>query len=634
MEYNASGRINESLSSILDQLILSEENDNEEFTDCHSEVNSEITSNRSVSQQRQRDTLSNLTISYADNLFDGETSVSFQPIHFKMLEQLSTRRKSNTVPKPVLQRNISETFDVNESESIKRIRDEFTKKSNINMSNLESFRKQAILLDKYSNLAEEISDFSNDFEQFKIILSNFPESLRSSQIYNESCECRNRVDKQFLKFENRSYNQISDLDNAFDMLCVEIEKVNLYGKQLNEMFRRHQAEIEIQKQQHQQQQQQQQQQQMVLQQQMLLKQQMSLQTTPQPHTITTSTPIQPSKTIQDFPGNFFKLSNLKGLTTTTTTTPALSPKQLITQLEDMEQKCSAWDRKCSKEKILNFKRIANTTINAISSHDMDSLMGKINLLHSLLSGQTVSALDITFKAESQEEIDYCSNLITAKLIRKGEQEISSNPKAAHPIACVAVCLCSNHPSLAQLLLASLYRACPLIAPMFPPKDTPHNTEAYLLSVGYRRKEGKLEDLDEFSVRIKGILRLYACIMQFPIEGISSVFPISTHFHGVAKAWEWLVRVLQGPIVPGVSDVALHEAFEFMGYRMGRVYGNQFFKLVQLASNEFLPRLSSVSPAEHNPSVARLKKFLDEHKTQIPETDGAFSVGFWQKNVFK
>ena len=621
-EFNASGRINESLHSILDQLILSEENDDEEFTDCKSDLNSEIASNRSSSQQRQRDTLYNLTISYTDILFDGDSSVSSQPIHFKMMEQLSARRKSSSLPKPVLQRNISETFDVNESESIKRIREEFAKKSNINMSNLESFRKQAILLDKYSNLSNEISDSSNNFEQFKIILSNFPDSLRSSQIYNESCECRNRVDRQFLKFENRSYNQISDLDNAFDILCVEIEKVNLYAKQLDEILRRHQAGIEIQRQQ--------QQQQMVLQQQMLLKQQVSIQTPPQPQTITTSTPIQPSKTTQDFPENFFKLSNLKGPTTTL----ALSPKQLITQLENMEQKCSAWDKKCSKEKILNFKRIANTTINAISSHDMDSLMGKINLLHSLLSGHTVSALDITFKAESQEEIDYCSNLITAKLIRRGEQEISSNPKAAHPIACVAVCLCSNHPSLAQLLLASLYRACPLIAPMFPSKDTPLNTEAYLLSVGYRRKEGKLEELDEFSVRIKGIMRLYTCIMQFPIEGISSVFPIKTHFHGVAKAWEWLVRILQGPVVPGVSDVALHEAFEFMGYRMGRVYGSQFFKLVQLASNEFVPRLSSVSPAEHNPSIARLKKFLDEHRTQIPETDGAFSVGFWKKNVFK
>ena len=532
-----------------------------------------------------------------------------------MMEQLDTRRRIKTAPKPILQRNISDNFDVNESESIKQIREEFAKKSIINMSNLESFRKQSILIDKYSSLAEEITDFSSKLNQFKLILSNFPESLKSSQIYSESCECRNRVDKQFLKYENRSYNQVSDLDNAFDMLSVEIQKVNLYARQLDDISHRHQADIEMQRQQ-------QQQQQMLLQQ----------QTAPQPQTLTTSTPMHPSKSPQDFPENFFKLSNLKS---PTKLTPALSPKELITQLEDLELKCSAWDKRWSKEKIVNFKRIANTTINAISSHDMDSLMDKINLLHSLLSGQTVSALNITFKAESQDEIDYCSNLITAKLIKKGEQEISSNSKAAHPIACVAVCLCSNHASLARLLLASLHRACPLTAPMFPsPDERVISSEGYLLSIGYRRKEGKLEELEEFSMRMKGILRLYACIMQFPIEGINNVFPIKTHFHGLARGWEWLVSILQGPVVPGVSDVALHEAFEFMGYRMGLVYGSQFLKLVQLASTGCISRLSSVSPAEHNPSIARLQKFLDDHKTHIPETDGAFSVGFWKKNVFK
>ena len=629
-EFNASGRIIECLHSVLDQLILSEENDQEEFADCRSDVHSALDYNQeNINQKRQREYLGNITISHTDVLFDGENNDDSKPIHFKMMQQLSARRRIKAAPKPILQRIISETFDVNETENIKRLKEEFAKKSDINMSNLESVKKQSILVDKYSSLAKEISDFSKILDQFKIILSNFPEPLRNSQIYNGSCDSRDRVDKQFLKFENRSYNQISNLDNAFNILCGEMDKISLFARQLGEIAHKDQADIEMQRQQ----QQLKQEQEMILQrqqQQMLLQQQMYIQTAPQPQTIRTSTPINISNT-QDFPENFFKLSTLKS---PTKMTPALSPKELITQLEDLEMKCNTWEKEWSKERIINFKRIANTTINAISSHDMDSLMDKINLLHSLLSGQTVTALNITFKAESQNEIGYCSNLITAKLIKKGEQEISSNSKAAHPIACVAVCLCSTHPSLAQLLLASLYRACPLIAPMFPSPNRPHSTEEYLLSIGYRRKEGKLEDLEEFSTRMKGILRLYTCIMQFPIEGISSVFPIKSHFHGIGKAWEWIVHIIQGPIVPGVSDLALYEAFEFMGFRMGLVYGSQFLKLLRLARNDLIPRLSSDCPAEHNPSIARLQKFLDDHKTHIPETDGAFSVGFWKQNIFK
>ena len=140
--------------------------------------------------------------------------------------------------------------------------------------------------------------------------------------------------------------------------------------------------------------------------------------------IHTSTPIHPPKSSENFPEDFFKLSTLK--------VPAKSlktdPKELIKQLTELEAKCSVWEKQWPKDKILNFKRVANTVINTISSHDVDSLLVKINILHSLLCGQITNVLNLSFRAESKDEIDYFSNLITAKLIKKGEQEVSSNPK--------------------------------------------------------------------------------------------------------------------------------------------------------------------------------------------------------------
>ena len=84
-EFNASGRINGSLHRILDQLIHSEENDQEEFLDCRSDVNSAADSNQdNIFQQRQRDALCSINISYLeDTLFDGESNDFSQPIQLK-----------------------------------------------------------------------------------------------------------------------------------------------------------------------------------------------------------------------------------------------------------------------------------------------------------------------------------------------------------------------------------------------------------------------------------------------------------------------------------------------------------------------------------------------------------------------
>ncbi|KAI6661596.1 hypothetical protein LOD99_13469 [Oopsacas minuta] len=621
-EFNESGRINESLHSLLDQLILSEEIDQDEFVDCRSNIDSEIDSFHSEIP-RKNQTIINYTFSTKQDLLFEDEEYSFsQPIQLKMFQQqLGARRRSRTEPKPILQRKGSDNYDVNQNENIKKLKLQFAKKSDRNISNLETVQKQSILVTKYSNIGKEILSFTNIFDQLKHAVSSCPEQLQNTQLYRYARDFIGKIATQLLQFENRNYNQVSDLENAFAQLGSDIAKVSLTIGELQAARVKYQTDIDKQKQQ----QQQQQQQIMLLQQ-----QQLQIQTAPQHHMIHTSTPIHPPKSNENFSDNFFKLSNLKS---PIQNSPIQPPQELIKQLETLETKCSAWEKQWKRDKIMNFKRVANTTINAISSHDVDSLIEKIYILHKLLSGQIINAFNLSFKAESEDETDYFSNLITNKLIKKAEQEISSNSKSAHPIACVVVCLCSNHLCLANLMLASLYRSCPIIAGIFP-TQTQINSKEYLLSIGHKVKDNKLEDLEEFSTRVKGILRLYTCIMQFPIEGIKTVFPIKLHFHGLDMAWAWIVKILQGPLVPGVSDVALHEAFEFMGYRMGKIYGSQFFKLMDLARKEFVPKLSLASPAENNPSLARLKKFLDDHKTDVPETNGAFPVGFWRKNVFK
>lgn len=102
--------------------------------------------------------------------------------------------------------------------------------------------------------------------------------------------------------------------------------------------------------------------------------------------------------------------------------------------------------------------------------------------------------------------------------------------------------------------------------------------------------------------------------------VSSQVP--SDFDGVKRAWRWLVDVLNMAPRPEMTAEMLAIFFKCCGHRMQQVYGNQFHKLVQTCSNDFVPLIRSI-PAERQSgaSLGRLENILDTYKKnrqQFPE----------------
>ena len=61
---------------------------------------------------------------------------------------------------------------------------------------------------------------------------------------------------------------------------------------------------------------------------------------------------------------------------------------------------------------------------------------------------------------------YCINLLAAKLVRQGEDQVASSIQAAFPVAALAVGLWTEFKEVGHHLLAHFYSVCPVLVPMY------------------------------------------------------------------------------------------------------------------------------------------------------------------------
>ncbi len=61
---------------------------------------------------------------------------------------------------------------------------------------------------------------------------------------------------------------------------------------------------------------------------------------------------------------------------------------------------------------------------------------------------------------------YCVNLLAAKMIKQGEDQIASSAQAAFPLAALAVGMWTEFKEIGHHLLAHFYSVCPVLVPMY------------------------------------------------------------------------------------------------------------------------------------------------------------------------
>ena len=128
----------------------------------------------------------------------------------------------------------------------------------------------------------------------------------------------------------------------------------------------------------------------------------------------------------------------------------------------------------------------STALNAISAQTRDHLNDKLAKLTMLLAGKPVTMKDIQICAgQHKSGVKYCTALLAKKIVRQGEDVVSSKAEAAFPIAAVALALWDKFPDFGRLLLAYFFEFCPMLAPFYPPRAEGQSEKDYLTSIGYK-----------------------------------------------------------------------------------------------------------------------------------------------------
>ncbi|KAM9858149.1 mRNA export factor GLE1 [Aulostomus maculatus] len=304
-------------------------------------------------------------------------------------------------------------------------------------------------------------------------------------------------------------------------------------------------------------------------------------------------------------------------------------QELVVQsAESFQQLSSPQDAQTKKLK-LELQKAATIPVSQISSNSGSQLREIFDKMDKLLSGRAVvsggRSVSISQHPQSLEFVCY---KLAEKFVKQGEEEVASHHEAAFPIAVVASGIWERHPRMGELFLTHLHKKCPYAVPHYPPMKDGTPVDEYQRILGYRVDDSGVEGQDSFLKRMSGMIRLYAAVIQLrwpygPKDG--------AHPHGLTHGWRWLAQMLNMEPLADVTSTLLFDFLEVCGHTLMQQYQGQFWKLVLLLKEEYLPRIEAVSSGGQMGSVSRLKAFLEKslQSGQISPPKGTLSASFWR-----
>ena len=106
--------------------------------------------------------------------------------------------------------------------------------------------------------------------------------------------------------------------------------------------------------------------------------------------------------------------------------------------------------------------------------------------------------------------------------------------------------------------------------------------------------------------MSGVLHLYFTLLM-------SYDQLPASFEGPKRAWQWIVDVLNMTPRPNITAEMLAVFFKCCGYKMQRVFGAQFGKLVKVCAEDFLQLIKSIPDEKQSgASVGRLETILEDY----------------------
>uniref|UniRef100_A0A8C8JJ82 mRNA export factor GLE1 n=1 Tax=Oncorhynchus tshawytscha TaxID=74940 RepID=A0A8C8JJ82_ONCTS len=241
----------------------------------------------------------------------------------------------------------------------------------------------------------------------------------------------------------------------------------------------------------------------------------------------------------------------------------------------------------TKKLRMELQKAATIPVSQISSISGSKLREIFDKIDKLLSGRSVvSGGKSVSTSQHPNGLDFVSYKLAEKFVKQGEEEVASHHEAAFPIAVVASGVWELHPKVGDFILAHLHKKCPYAVPHYPPMKDGTSVEEYQKILGYRVEDGGVEAQDSFLKRMSGMIRLYAAMIQLRWPYGSKQGPDP---HGLNNGWRWLAQMLNMEPLADVTATLLFDFLEVCGNALMKQYQVQFWKLILLIQEEYLPR---------------------------------------------
>lgn len=286
------------------------------------------------------------------------------------------------------------------------------------------------------------------------------------------------------------------------------------------------------------------------------------------------------------------------------------------------------DAKTKKLK-LELLKAAVIPVSQISTKSGSHLQEIFDKIEKLLSGRTVQCGGTSVSATHHPQgLQFASYKLAEKFVKQGEEEVASHFEAAFPIAAVASGVWEMHPEVGELFLAHLHKKCPYSVPHYPQRKDSATAEEHHRMLGYRVDGSGVETEDSFLKRMSGMIRLYAAVIQIRWPYGSKQGPAP---HGLNHGWRWLAQMLNLEPLADTTATVLFDFLEVCGNALMKKYQEQFWKLLLLLKEEYIPRIKAVTSSGQMGSFMRLEQFLETslQKRQISPPKGQLTSIFWR-----
>uniref|UniRef100_A0A8C5QEF9 mRNA export factor GLE1 n=1 Tax=Leptobrachium leishanense TaxID=445787 RepID=A0A8C5QEF9_9ANUR len=285
-------------------------------------------------------------------------------------------------------------------------------------------------------------------------------------------------------------------------------------------------------------------------------------------------------------------------------------------LQAFSQLSAAKDSQTKKVKA-ELQRAVTIPVSQISTGPASLLREIFEKLNSFLLGkQMTSSGQKVSVTQHPQGMEFACYRLAEKFVKQGEEEVASHHKAAFHIAAVASGIWEAHPRVGELFLAHLHKKCPYAVPFYPAYKEGTPFEEYQRLLGYRVEDSVAEQQDIFLKRMSGMIRLYAAIIQIR-------WPFGTqqsHPHGLNHGWTWMAQTLNMEPLVDVTATLLFDFLEVCGNALLKQYQGQFWKMLRLLKDEYLPRIERITSDAQMGSLTRLKFLLEVRILNIQGTD--------------